>query len=136
MVRSDFDDILLRHAASSGAEVIQETEVKEIRFASESSKDRVSNGGKVSDDLCSLQPESASWTCRDGSSGSIAFKYLVDASGRKGILSNKYLKNRTVNDNFKNVANWAYWESDTLFGIPGTPMHGSPYFEALKGEIY
>lgn len=57
----------------------------------------------------------------------------MDASGRRGILSTKYLKNRSFNDNFKNTANWAYWKSDNLYGT-GTHMHGSPYFEALDGE--
>lgn len=61
-------------------------------------------------------------------------KYLVDASGRHGILSTKYLKNRKHNDNFKNVANWADWKSDNVYG-PGTHMEGSPYFEALDGEF-
>lgn len=79
------------------------------------------------------RPVSATWVRKDGTSGSIAFKYLVDASGRHGILSTKYLKNRKFNDNFKNVANWAYWKTDKLYG-PGTHMEGLPYFEALDGK--
>ncbi|GLA43656.1 hypothetical protein AnigIFM63309_001587 [Aspergillus niger] len=87
--------------------------------------DRASNG-----ELNPGRPVSVTWVRKDGSSGSIALKYLVDASGRNGILSTKYLKNRKFNDNFKNVANWAYWKTDNLYGL-GTHMEGSPYFEAL-----
>ncbi|KAJ5710469.1 FAD/NAD(P)-binding domain-containing protein, partial [Penicillium malachiteum] len=76
------------------------------------------------------RPVSVTWVRKDGTSGSINLNYLVDASGRHGILSTKYLKNRKFNENFKNVANWAYWKSDKVYG-PGTHMEGSPYFEAL-----
>ncbi|KAG8422828.1 Halotolerance protein HAL2 [Metarhizium acridum] len=82
------------------------------------------------DDLNFGQPVSATWVRQDGTSGSITYKYLVDASGRQGILSTKYLKNRKFNNNFKNAAIWAYWKSDNVYG-PGTHMEGSPYFEAL-----
>jgi hypothetical protein len=36
---------------------------------------------------------SASWSRKDGTSGTINFDYLVDGSGRNGIISTKYLKN-------------------------------------------
>ncbi|KAI2825938.1 hypothetical protein CBS63078_7414 [Aspergillus niger] len=102
LIRSESDDLLFRHAGTCGAHIFDETKVDTIQFESHI----------------------------DGSSGSIALKYLVDASGRNGILSTKYLKNRKFNDNFKNVANWAYWKTDNLYGL-GTHMEGSPYFEAL-----
>ncbi|PMB71592.1 Tryptophan 2-halogenase [Beauveria bassiana] len=109
--------------------MFESTEVKQILFA----RERENTAAVPDDDEVTVdapRPESAIWARKNGTSGSISFKYLVDASGRQGILSTKYLKNRRVNDNFKNVANWAYWKSDNIYG-PGTHMQGSPYFEAL-----
>jgi hypothetical protein len=52
---------------------------------------------------------SAAWTRKeDGTSGVIKFDYIVDASGRMGIMSTKYLKNRHFNQGLKNVASWGY----------------------------
>ncbi|KAJ6438871.1 Tryptophan 2-halogenase [Purpureocillium lavendulum] len=48
-------------------------------------------------------------------------------------MSTKYLKSRKFNQNFKNVAQWAYWQSDEVYGA-GTHMEGAPYFEALEGK--
>ncbi|KAJ5890587.1 FAD/NAD(P)-binding domain-containing protein [Penicillium subrubescens] len=124
LIRSESDDLLFRHAGTCGAHIFDETKVDAIQFESdtnETSPDGVLNPGR---------PVSVTWVRKDGSSGSTSLKYLVDASGRHGILSTKYLKNRKFNENFKNVANWAYWKSDNVYG-PGTHMEGSPYFEAL-----
>ncbi|GLA77181.1 hypothetical protein AtubIFM55763_009066 [Aspergillus tubingensis] len=129
LVRSESDDLLFRHAGTCGAHIFDETKVDTIQFEphiSESSKPD-SDDNKI---LNPGRPVSATWVRKDGSSGFIALKYLVDASGRNGILSTKYLKNRKFNDNFKNFANWAYWKTDNLYGL-GTHMEGSPYFEAL-----
>lgn len=136
LVRSESDDLLFRHAGKCGAHIFDKTKVEAVQFE----QDRASNGtnensnGEVTKEAKTHlgRPVSATWTRKDGASGSIAFKYLVDASGRHGILSTKYLKNRKFNDNFKNVANWAYWKSDNLYG-PFTHMEGSPYFEGLEG---
>ncbi|KHN99829.1 Tryptophan halogenase [Metarhizium album ARSEF 1941] len=131
LIRSEFDDLLFRHAGTCGARVFSETKVDAIRFASETDgtqrPDSTENRNGTSDPG---RPVSATWVRKDGTSGSIRFEYLVDASGRHGILSTKYLKNRRFNENFKNAALWAYWRSDNVYGR-GTHMHGSPYFEAL-----
>ncbi|KAF3927889.1 hypothetical protein ABW20_dc0105494 [Dactylellina cionopaga] len=111
LIRSEADDLLFRHAGTCGASIFDETQVQDIEFDA-------------------TRPVSANWLRKDGTSGSIKFKYLVDASGRRGILSTKYLKNRTFNDNFKNIANWGYWKTDNVYGR-GTSLEGSPYFEAL-----
>ncbi|KAK2596240.1 Tryptophan halogenase [Conoideocrella luteorostrata] len=133
LVRSESDDLLFRHAGKCGAHIFDETKVDTLQFE----PGTTSNGTNGHSDAGVTakahpgQPVSATWTRKDGASGSISFKYLVDASGRHGILSTKYLKNRKFNENFKNVANWAYWKSDNLYG-PGTAMEGSPYFEGLE----
>lgn len=76
---------------------------------------------------------SAAWTRKeDGTSGVIKFDYIADASGRMGIMSTKYLKNRHFNQGLKNVASWGYWRGAGRYGV-GTPQEGVPYFEALSG---
>ncbi|KAE8147403.1 FAD/NAD(P)-binding domain-containing protein [Aspergillus avenaceus] len=131
LIRSESDDLLFRHAGTCGAHIFDETKVDAIQFEPGTNETRPGSNGNSNGALNPGRPVSATWVRKDGSSGSVAFKYLVDASGRHGILSTKYLKNRRFNDNFKNVANWAYWKSDNLYG-PGTHMEGSPYFEALN----
>lgn len=81
------------------------------------------------------RPVSAKWSRRDGSSGTIAYRYLVDASGRHGLMSTRYMKNRKFNQSLKNVALWGYWEGAPPYGDVDHPeRHGAPYFEALKGQ--
>ncbi|KAI9150536.1 Flavine halogenase aclH [Paramyrothecium foliicola] len=122
VVRSEADELLFRHAEASGAHAFDATKVTSLRFEKSVEKD---------DSNCNLgRPVSATWDSKQGTSGTISFKYLVDASGRKGLLSTKYLKNRTFNPNLRNVADWGYWKGSATFA-PGTKMEGAPYFEAL-----
>ncbi|KAL9078950.1 MAG: hypothetical protein Q9157_002134 [Trypethelium eluteriae] len=76
------------------------------------------------------RPVSATWSCKDGTTGTIKFEYLIDASGRNGIMSTKYLKNRKFNEGLKNIANWTYWKGAKRFNV-GKDNENSPYFEAL-----
>ncbi|KAL6355310.1 hypothetical protein LRP88_10896 [Fusarium phalaenopsidis] len=110
------------HAGACGAHIFDETKVDTVQFEQTASNVKANQPGR---------PVSATWTRKGGSSGSVSFKYLVDASGRRGILSTKYLQNRAFNPNFKNVANWGYWKGDKLYGV-GTHMEGSPYFEGFE----
>ncbi|OCH83543.1 hypothetical protein OBBRIDRAFT_808931, partial [Obba rivulosa] len=116
-IRSEFDDLLLKHASKCGVAVHEGTKVDEIHF-SESSPNR---------------PVEASWKSDSGTSGRIAFDYLVDASGRNGIMSTKYLKNRRFNNNLKNAACWAYWEQTSVY-MPGTTRENAVWIEALEDE--
>lgn len=134
LIRSESDDLLFRHAEACGAKIFEEVKVREILFEPSDYKSNSDNSENSNGPRNPGQPVSATWIRKDSTSGSIRFKYLVDASGRHGILSTKYLKNRTFNDSFKNVASWAYWKSDNVYG-PGTHMNGSPYFEALEGKL-
>ncbi|KAK3297914.1 O-methyltransferase-domain-containing protein [Chaetomium fimeti] len=120
VVRSEADELLFNHAASCGARTFDATKVDAVQF--EEGDGKKSNPGK---------PVSASWKRKDGTSGTIAFKHIVDASGRYGLLSTKYLKNRKFNQNLKNIANWAYWKGGGTYGT-GTHKAGSPFFEALQ----
>ncbi|KJZ70369.1 hypothetical protein HIM_10237 [Hirsutella minnesotensis 3608] len=129
LIRSESDDLLFRHAGTCGAHIFDETKVESIKFDTGADDTTASSGhGK---DANPGRPVSAIWSHTDGTSGSITFMYLIDASGRHGILSTKYLKNRKFNQNFKNIANWAYWKTENVYG-PGTHMETAPYFEALR----
>ncbi|MEV6791465.1 NAD(P)/FAD-dependent oxidoreductase [Streptomyces sp. NPDC051320] len=109
--RADFDAVLLDHAASQGVEVIQQATVKEIHFA---------DGRAVA----------ADWE-HEGRTRRTDFDYVVDASGRAGILSARQLKNRRRHDEFRNVAISAYYRGGTL--LPRTPAGGINCISSPQG---
>ncbi|KAJ7745978.1 putative halogenase [Mycena olivaceomarginata] len=116
VVRSEFDDIVFKHAAESGASVHDGVRVTEIKFSTDNPK----------------KPIAAEWKSDQGS-GEIKFSWLVDASGRNGIMSTRYLKNRKFNQALKNVAVWGYFEGGGMYGV-GTRRENAPWFEALTDE--
>ncbi|KAJ7875325.1 hypothetical protein B0H14DRAFT_3548922 [Mycena olivaceomarginata] len=117
VVRSELDEILLRHAEECGAKVYEEHKVTELVFTEGSNH----------------RPISARFTTGSGEVRSITFDYLVDASGRAGIMSTKYLKNRHLNETLKNIACWAYFRGANMYA-PGTDRENAPWFEALTDE--
>ncbi|KAK4155039.1 hypothetical protein C8A00DRAFT_32123 [Chaetomidium leptoderma] len=128
VVRSEADELLFRHAASNGAQVFDATKVDAIEWEpypdtgnAFTAEARLANPGR---------PVSARWSRKDGTSGVVAFDYLVDASGRNGIVSTKYMKNRRFNERLKNIANWGYWKGARRFAA-GEHNENSPFFEAL-----
>jgi flavin-dependent dehydrogenase len=88
--RARFDYLLLRHAEQMGAQVFESTQVSELSF----------DGDRPTGAVC----------VHEGRTSRIDFEYLIDASGRSGIMSNRYLKNRRFHQQFQNVAVWRYWE--------------------------
>lgn len=125
VVRSEADELIFKHAAKLGAKTFDETKVESIEFVptdiiSESDLP-VPNPGR---------PVSAKWSRKDGSAGEIKFDYVVDASGRNGLVSTKYLKNRKVNQGLKNIAHWGYWKGAASYA-EGTTRENQPFFEAL-----
>ncbi|KIM95580.1 hypothetical protein OIDMADRAFT_133494 [Oidiodendron maius Zn] len=128
VIRSESDDLMFRHAGKSGAKTFEGVKVTSIDFASRP-MDPIDSAETISE--C---PVSASYERKsDGKAGKIKFDYIVDASGRAGILSTKYLKNRKYNKALKNIAFWGYWTRTGSYGL-GTNRAYSPYFEALKDE--
>ena len=80
-----------------GAQTYDGTKINEIDFVPNDDKDypadpKIPNPGRA---------VSAAWSHKDGSSGKITFDYIVDASGRAGVISTKYLKKRMVNEGLK-----------------------------------
>ncbi|KAK8117738.1 uncharacterized protein PG998_006019 [Apiospora kogelbergensis] len=126
VLRSESDDLLFRHAGKCGAKIFDQIKVDDIEFAP--------SGLSPSDSLPDPgRPVAATWQNKATKfSGRIEFEYLVDATGRAGIMSTKYLKNRKMNDGrqLKNVASWGYWDNAADFAV-GTPIQGTPYFECL-----
>ncbi|MCG8468081.1 MAG: tryptophan 7-halogenase [Gemmatimonadetes bacterium] len=90
VIRSEFDQLLLDHAREQGVTVWEGTEVRDLAF-----EDR--------------RPVRARCETSDGERRDVSFDTLVDASGRAGLMSRRYLKNRRYHDAFMNVAVWGYW---------------------------
>lgn len=118
-IRSQADEIFLRHASHVGARVFEETKVTDVEF------DGVAPNA---------YPKAALWKNKQGETGRITFDYVIDASGRAGILSVKYLHSRQFNQDLKNVAVWGYWKGAGKY-LPGSTREGSPLFEALEGNL-
>jgi flavin-dependent dehydrogenase len=98
VVRSEFDHLLLEHAKSQGVKVFEGTEIRSLSFDGD-------------------RPRSATWSVAPqfiegvggSDTGEISFDYLIDASGRAGVIAMHYLKNRHYHNAFQNVALWGYW---------------------------
>ncbi|KAJ3757384.1 hypothetical protein EV360DRAFT_84057 [Lentinula raphanica] len=133
VVRSEFDELLLNHARSCGASVFEQTKATAVNFECD-------NGSEIK------KPVSVNWALTppnlgqpsikdssDAVQGTTSFKYLIDTSGRAGLMSTKYLNNRHFNQALKNIATWGYWRNVGSYGV-GTPREGAPYFEALLDE--
>lgn len=118
--------MIFRHAGEMGAHVFDETKVDNIEWAplDEAWNSELPNPGR---------PVSATWTRKDGTSGTIKFDDIIDASGRAGVVSTKHLKNRKYNQGLKNIASWGYFKGVADHAI-GTNKQGAPYFEALDGK--
>jgi len=91
VIRSEFDELLLRHAQEEGVEVHEATACTGVHF----------EGGRA---------VAADWRVANGGGGGrITFDQLIDASGRAGILATKHLRTRELHHSFRNVAIWSYW---------------------------
>jgi FADH2-dependent halogenase len=99
VTRSDFDKLLLDHAAECGAEVHEDTSVDRVQF----SKDDVELAIRS-----------------NGSSQSIRARYVIDASGRASFLGRQFKIKKTYN-HLQKLSIFAHydgvWRAD---GIDGT----------------
>ncbi|OXM50359.1 halogenase [Amycolatopsis thailandensis] len=100
--RARFDEILLGNAAAQGARVVQDAEVREVSFA----------GGR---------PVAVTWSPKrhPDARRTISCDYLIDATGRSGVLATRHLGNRLPHAVFRNVAAWSYWHGAEL--LPEAP---------------
>ncbi|TFK49585.1 FAD/NAD-P-binding domain-containing protein [Heliocybe sulcata] len=111
VTRSEFDSLLLGHAAEKGAQVYQQTRIESLEIV---------NG----------RPYAAQWKHRE-ETGRISFDYLIDCSGRQGLMSTKYLKNRSHNVTLRNIATWGYWTGNVGMYGQGTSREGAIWLEGL-----
>ncbi|MGY2062465.1 NAD(P)/FAD-dependent oxidoreductase, partial [Nocardia gipuzkoensis] len=94
--RAVFDDLLLRNASDQGAEVIEQATVRRVLF----------DGAR---------PTAVEWTGPgDTRPRTTDFDFLVDASGRAGVLSRRHFDMRRPHDAFRNIAIWSYWRGARL----------------------
>jgi len=88
--RAIYDDILLNHAASLGAEVRQQTGVEEILHTG-----RHIDGVKLAD-------------------GSVlTARYYIDATGVVGLIRRALGVETTMTNELRNIAIWDYWQNAT-----------------------
>jgi flavin-dependent dehydrogenase len=92
--RSVFDKALLDHAKELGVKVVEGAEVKRLGFDGD-------------------RPTTAVWS-QGGRGGEteeheIGFDYVIDASGRAGLLNTRHLRGRRHHTVFQNIAVWGYW---------------------------
>ncbi|MFF8861421.1 NAD(P)/FAD-dependent oxidoreductase [Streptomyces sp. NPDC015139] len=109
--RADFDDVLLRHAASQGVEVIEGAQARKVLF----------EDGRAA---------GVEWT-HEGRERTTRADFVIDASGRAGLLSVRHLGNRTPHDVFRNIAVWGYYQGGGL--LPRTPRGGINVISAPEG---
>lgn len=97
--RDELDHLLLNNAKRHGVQVFEGVEVKNLFFQND-------------------RPYKAEWlqTVGKEGGGEISFDYLVDASGRNGLMTTRYLKSRRYSESFQNVAVWGYWKDAKDFG--------------------
>lgn len=131
VVRSEADHLLFQHARDCGATAVDGVRVDGLRFTHPDTPSTDSQS--FSEEQGFTRPVSATYTRKsDGNKGSIDFQYVVDASGRAGIVNTKYRKDRRYSKPLKNAAHWSYW-SGTKRYASGTDRETSPLFEALHG---
>ena len=100
VTRSEFDKLLLDHSRENGAEVREETTVKNITFSDEDVK---------------LDIETSA-----GTAAVIEARYLIDCSGRQTVIGNFFNLKKTY-DHLQKFSVFAHYENvDRLPGIDAT----------------
>jgi flavin-dependent dehydrogenase len=98
VVRADFDQLLLEHAKSQGVKVREGIEVKRLIFDGDRPRSAVwSPAGQNAQNGRTQEQE-------------ITFDFLIDASGRAGVMTTRHLHVRRHHQSFKNIAVWGYWQ--------------------------
>jgi flavin-dependent dehydrogenase len=112
--RADFDALLLENAASKGVQVQHGITAKRVTFTPDG------------------RPCAVRCTAEDGTPLTIGgFDFLIDASGRAGLLSARHFGNRRPHRFFRNVAIWGYWTGARL--LPDSPEGGVNVISSPKG---
>ncbi|KDQ23701.1 hypothetical protein PLEOSDRAFT_1108187 [Pleurotus ostreatus PC15] len=118
--RAEADELMLRHAAQQGVKVFEEVRVDSIEFAGS--------------DPTTSRPIAANWKSKLGETGALSFDWLIDASGRQGLMATKYLKNRIYREGLRNVAAYGYWEHAAAPVEEGNPRQNATWIECLTDK--
>jgi flavin-dependent dehydrogenase len=110
VTRSEFDKLLLDHSRENGAEVREETEVKEIQFLEDGVTLQWRDARRRVPEV--LGHDSA---C-PSSCGTIQARYLVDCSGRQTVLGNFFDLKKTY-DHLQKFSVFAHY--DNVYRLPG-----------------
>lgn len=101
--RDIFDELLLNHAAAQGAGIFQQVAVKQVDFGNPD-KPRIEyldrRGGTVLE-------------------GSIACRYVIDASGPGAVLANQFKARRLIDSKMRFLSLWGYFENSRFVGSDG-----------------
>ncbi|KXN81055.1 Tryptophan 2-halogenase [Leucoagaricus sp. SymC.cos] len=133
VTRADADALLLDRARELGVQIYENHRVTEIQFSKPSAaKVNATQAQNESQEPQNL-PVSVTWkNVATGQIGTIAFDWVVDASGRNGIIS-RALGLRKYNQSLKNIAYWGYWTGTQEYRHPACEIQ-LPFFEALHDE--
>jgi flavin-dependent dehydrogenase len=94
--RADFDKILLDNARGQGAQVIEGAKVTGVHFADDRA---IAADYRIG---------------QDGTPQRVEFDWLIDASGRAGLLSVGHFGSRALHQVFRNGAIWGYFRDARL----------------------
>ena len=106
--RSQFDDVLLRNAAAAGARVLQEARVLGV----------ITDGGRIA----------GVRYVHDGAEHEARARYVMDASGRAGVISHQHLRSRRSNEKLQMVAYYRHYtgvDEATNPGVEGDIQVGN-----------
>jgi flavin-dependent dehydrogenase len=99
--RDIFDNILLEHASSCGANIINQVAVKKVDFSNKE------------------WPE-VFYTDKRGNSnneGTIRCQYIIDASGHSSFLANQFKVRQTISSQFNFLSLWGYFKNSRFAGV-------------------
>ncbi len=105
--REIFDDLLLTNAKEKSVSVFEEANVTGAEFSVDGSGREWS---KVS-------------YRTDGEVGEITCRYVIDASGQSAVLG-RQTGNRSLDEDFRYLGIWGYWEGSRFFSIDGVAHDG------------
>lgn len=114
--RAEFDLLLVNHARDNGVAVTMGVTAKKVVFTGD-------------------RPTSVQCDDQDGNSFTIDdFDFLIDATGRNGLLSAQHFKDRHPHVNLRNVAIWGYWRGAKV--LPDTPTGGINIISTPEGWFW
>ncbi len=103
--RDIFDDILLKHAQSCGAQIFTEVAVKNVDF---------------SDDEWPLVRYTDKRQ-QGNENNSIRCRYLIDASGHSSLLANQFKTRHTISSEMNFLSLWGYYKNSLFVGVDRQP---------------